>query len=183
MDIKNSLFSENRNSKEIVSWVNDTYIEQFEPYFSEVKSLFQKMKSQSRPITDSELESILVDVPLAMIEISEKINNFKLEKDVNKLEIKRKRYSSKFECLDQGLSETKAVEVSNIAIIDDEIYGCALSCLIDRVEQEISFSRELIMSAKKIWDGRKATESANPIGPVAFENVSDDLPEYNRYIK
>ena len=48
-----------------------------------------------------------------------------------------------------------------------------------RVEGEISFCRELIMAAKKIWDGRRDAEGANPIHTdVSPEDTYDNLPVY-----
>ena len=47
----------------------------------------------------------------------------------------------------------------------------------ERVRRQISFSRELIMSSKKLWDARRATEDANPIGGVVKEET--ELPNYS----
>ena len=95
----------------------------------------------------------------------------KLQRSLLKLSIKKKKSSNE-----------------EYDPFEDEVILSILDCLISRVDKEMSFARELIMSAKKIWDGRRLTEGLNPTD--ATTSV-DDLPDYdeaigkqkNRYIK
>ena len=49
-----------------------------------------------------------------------------------------------------------------------------MSGIISRVETELTFARELIMSCKKIWDRRKDTDDLIPISSIE----TDHLPDY-----
>ena len=59
---------------------------------------------------------------------------------------------------------------------EDKILILAYDNLITRVEKEMSYSRELIMSAKKIYDVRRNTEQSNPVSEVSSKQ--NDLPDY-----
>ena len=59
---------------------------------------------------------------------------------------------------------------------EDKILILAYDNLITRVEKEMSYSRELIMSAKKIYDARRNTEQSNPVSEV--NSKQNDLPDY-----
>ena len=108
-----------------------------------------------------------------MIECSEAINSVRLQKSLLKLTVKRKK-----------------LEEENYDSYEDDIMSSVLDCIIARVDKEMSFARELIMSAKKIWDGRRLTEGLNPTDSTT---CVEELPEYegdkqqqrskNRYIK
>ena len=63
------------------------------------------------------------------------------------------------------VAEAKAEEAES-KMEEYTILSNALETLITRVDSEISFSRELIMSAKKIFDARRNTEQVNPINPI-----------------
>ena len=75
-----------------------------------------------------------------------------------------------------GLSQTAVREFVSTRVDDemrdDEIAVMVYSSLIDRIEGELSFSRELIMGSKKLWDARRSN-ATNPVAPVVPE-----LPEY-----
>ena len=57
--------------------------------------------------------------------------------------------------------------------IDEEykLMNIVYNCVIDKVEHQLSFSKELIMGAKKVWDARKRTEQ--PVIPEV-----NNLPDY-----
>ena len=156
-------------------WVQSTYDSVFSKYFINQRSLHEKMLDVDKPITDSELESIMVDIPLQLFSVSEVLNNFRLKCEAIKLHIKDKEYNIvKDKSIDS--SETKRKEYAAHTVLEDKFLLSAYESVIARVEKEMSYSRELVMSAKKIWDGRKVNN--NPIGEVNPEEDCEELPEY-----
>jgi hypothetical protein len=108
------------------------------------------------------LEWVLISLPLDLKAASNALAQFKQHNEIVKLKIKQRKNSGDADDLDE---EYKLMSI---------IY----SSVITRVEADISFSKELIMGAKKVWDARRKTETAIPIGEVNTE-VSEELPEYN----
>lgn len=165
---------------EICAVRDEMYAEIFSELFSRVTELYQRFRSEIRPITDDELETILTEIPLRLFTVSERLADIRMRMSVTKLENKHKRtaliksyiISPEYD----GYSQSAVREfVSNRAddeMRDDEIAVMVYSSLIDRIEGEISFSRELIMGAKKLWDARRSN-ATNPVAPVVPE-----LPEY-----
>lgn len=171
-------YSEKLN--EICAVRDELYDEIFAELFSRVTELYQRFKSEVRPITDEELETILTELPLRLFTVSERLADIRMRMSVTKLENKHKRialiqtYSIEPEY--EGLSQTAVRELVSTRVDDemrdDEIAVMVYSSLIDRIEGELSFSRELIMGSKKLWDARRSN-ATNPVAPVV-----PDLPEY-----
>ena len=165
---------------EICAVRDELYEEIFAELFSRVTELYQRFKSEVRPITDEELETILTELPLRLFTVSERLADIRMRMSVTKLENKHKRialiqtYSIEPEY--EGLSQTAVRELVSTRVDDemrdDEIAVMVYSSLIDRIEGELSFSRELIMGSKKLWDARRSN-ATNPVAPVVPE-----LPEY-----
>ena len=165
---------------EICAVRDELYEEIFAELFSRVTELYQRFKSEVRPITDEELETILTELPLRLFTVSERLADIRMRMSVTKLENKHKRialmqtYSIEPEY--EGLSQTAVRELVSTRVDDemrdDEIAVMVYSSLIDRIEGELSFSRELIMGSKKLWDARR-NHATNPVAPVVPE-----LPEY-----
>lgn len=132
------------------------YTKYFGSYFLIQQELYQRVQDQSRPITDAELEKVLTELPLELIDVAESYAKFQLGEEVIKLRFKE-------ESADKTSDAYKEYELMS------KIYGA----VNERVHRQISFSRELIMSCKKIWDRRRDTDNANPVGPV-----DTTLPEY-----
>ena len=160
-----------KETVEAVEWMAKKYEENFGKWFASIREFHKSISNTKRPITDEELSNILMNVPLDMIECSEALNSVKLQRSLLKLSIKRKKS-----------------ENENYDPYEDDVMLAVLDCLISRVDKEMSFARELIMSAKKVWDGRRLTEGLNPTDATTSVN---DLPDYdeaigkqkNRYIK
>lgn len=154
-----------------INWMYEQYNSYFGSWFQSIRDFHNSISDSHRVITDEELSTILMSVPLDMIACSENLNNIKLKKSLLKLSMKKKK------------SEDPEYDS-----YEDDVMISILDCLISRVDKEMSFARELIMSAKKIWDGRRLTEGLNPTD--ASTSV-DSLPDYNdvaanpkhRYIK
>lgn len=157
----------------VTSWCDEMYDGIFAPYFKDVRKLYKRLQSKSRPITDDELEEILTMLPLNLFSVSESLNKFRTELEVHKMKMKQK----KKEYVDSSIetSETRRTADAQYRLIEDELLCTAYSNVIARVEGEVSFSRELIMSAKKLWDGRRGGERVNPVS----EGTTEPLPDYN----
>ena len=158
----------------VTSWCEETYNTIFSQYFDGVKNLYNRLKSKTKPITDEELESILTELPLNLFVVAEALNRLRTELEVHKMKIKQK----KKQIMDKSTetSESKKTAEAQYMLMEDELLCTAYSTVISRVESEISFSRELIMGAKKIFDGRRSSEQVHP---VSTSIPGDNLPEYN----
>lgn len=163
-------YQEDFNS--ITEWCDKIYEKRFSAYFTDQRELSNRLKSKTKPISDDELEFILMEVPLNMFDVSEALNNFQMEYEVLKLEVKGKETKLAKDSTES--TETKRKEFAAEQVIGDKILILAYNNILARVEKEISYSRELIMAAKKLYDRRTQTECANPIS----EHVSLSLPEY-----
>lgn len=164
--------------KAVADWCEEMYSERFAPYFTEQREMFQRLKSSTHPITDDELEWILTCAPVNLFEASEKLAMLQTSQEIIKLKCKQKEadlISSSKES-----TETKRKEDAALKMVEDKILLMAYGNLAVRVEKEMSYSRELIMGAKKIWDARRRTDQSNPV-----KEVSTDLPDYSgkTYIK
>ena len=82
-----------------------------------------------------------------------------------------------------GVTKTEREEDANAAMAEYEIICIAYTNIIQRVDNQISFSRELVMCAKKLWDARHA----RPVNLVSETTATDKsggkystetLPEY-----
>lgn len=146
---------------------NDVYDEMFSAEFSEVKNLSDMIKKSGyRSPSDEVLETILMDVPLKLFDVAEKLNQLELTLQVLKLKLKEKKIDLKHDPAVRELSTTQLTEFISVNTIEDELMISIYSKLIERVNSQISYSKELIMSAKKLWDRRKEAESAMPVAPV-----------------
>lgn len=148
----------------VKEWIAVEYDSYFAPYFQDVVNLNQRMKSSSYPITNQELEQILVQLPLKLFEVSEKLNELKLQSSVLKIEIKKKEYQVANNSDGTSVSQRQAEGAASV--LDDKILETSMISLVHRVEQQIDLAKELIMGAKKIWDGRRSTDASNPISDV-----------------
>lgn len=101
------------------------------------------------------------------------------------VKLKRKEKRSKSYMQSSARNDVGRSADADASVVEDDILLLAFSTIIQRVENEISFCRELIMGAKKVYDRRKATESASPINPPMGAGVKHDLPDYpsQTYIK
>lgn len=163
---------------DISAWVDEQYNQHFKPCFDQVRKIHKDMQNGARTITDTELEWILTDLPMLLFSISEDLNKVRLESEVIKLRKKTVKAEMDKKAAEMvkndELSKTDAKGWVDTELADHDILLAAYNSLITRVESEISFSKELIMGCKKIWDSRRRTESSNPVGEV----VPGQLPSY-----
>lgn len=165
---------------DVSNWIKFQYDNLFSEYFEEMHELYARLASSTKPITDDELETILSTIPLRLYGAAERLNDLKVRIEVIKLHIKK----DKHDCLvnSEASSQTSKREEATFSVIEDELLLKVYSSLIERVEGEISASKELIMSAKKIWTSRREAEN---IGNAAKDV---NLPDYTnldekQYIK
>ena len=142
--------------------VEDIYQKYFAKYFDGRSDMYEKFQNPDIIISDKELEWILITLPLNLKFGASAFAQFKQHNEIVKLKIKQRKGKDTADA-DEGLDE----EYKLMAII--------YAAVITRVESEISFSKELIMGAKKVWDARKASET-HPVGEVVPE--TPDLPDY-----
>lgn len=158
--------------------VEKEYTDKFADNFREVRKLYERLKSNVAPITDEELAYVLTTLPLELFDVSEKLNSIKLRCEILKLDEKHKVADIKIQNPydpDAGLTKTEYQEYLSNRITseteEDLVVLAIYKTLIDRVESERTYAKELIMGAKKIWDSRRSAERSSPI-------QSADLPEY-----
>lgn len=156
------------------SWASELYNKSFGDYLKDVKALYSLLEDTKRPISDIELENILTTLPLQLITVSEVLSQFKISKEVVVLRVKQKEAEHIKNSSASSLTQKK--EEASVAVLEYKLVQTVYSSVINRVENEISFARELIMSAKKIWDSRRATDNINPTSNVVTDNT--ELPDY-----
>lgn len=143
------------------SLVDEIYNKYFAERFKRISDLEVAFRNTDTPITDEQLEQIITAVPMDLYMISSNLAQFKQHHEIVKLTNKQRKKSK--------LEEDIDVEYQLMAIVYNSV--------IDRVESQISFTKELIMGAKKIWDARRRTDNANPI-----KDTYVDLPDYTKSI-
>lgn len=155
---------------DVRSWCQGQYDNIFAKYFEELFDLSKSVYVNSNKLTDGELEWILTSVPLQLISVSEELSQYKLNIECLKLRIKQ--MESEY-VKDSDLKTVSARrDEASLKVLDYRVLLSAYSSVASRVDSEINFSRELIMSAKKIWDSRRKVYEANPV------SESDDLESY-----
>lgn len=163
---------------EVEKWSEAQYNAYFADHFNKVKKIHDRLKSTNDPITDEELEWILTWLPLELMNVAEKLNKLKTVQEVIKQGIKQSESIRVNEhIVYEDMTATKAKETANLELSDDRLLVAIYDSLAERVSREISFSKELIMSSKKIWDARRNAEQ--PMPSISEE----DLPEYQEPMK
>lgn len=124
-------------------------------YFSTVITLSERFRSNTLPITDTELEEILTLLPLKLFQVSEALSKAKLTHEGVKLKTK---------------------ECDKDKELDYKLTAAVYASVIARIEKELTYSRELVMSSKKIWDSRRDAETS----PIHTDvSGRPELPDYD----
>jgi hypothetical protein len=175
IDMKKILENSAEELNTVSSLYDSLYQDKFAPYFEGQHNLAVRLKSKFKPISDEELEDILTTTPLNLYAVSEELNRFRLNVEVIKLKVKS--YETQLKAVPKDNDEAY-LQISD-SLIENKLLCAVYDKVVLRVEGEISFSRELIMSAKKIWDGRRDTVNANPLRVgIAPDDTYDNLPVY-----
>lgn len=163
--------------KAVQDWSKEMYEECFSSYFVGQRELYKRFESESHPITDAELETILIDVPLKLFTVAEALSQFRIGQEVTKLKAKQIEREKEMQSVES--SETKRKAEASFATLEHKLLITVQSAVVEHVEREISFSRELIMGAKKIWDSRRNAEGAMPVNEHSGEPEPELQPGYN----
>lgn len=145
---------------EFDDWCKKVYADNFEEHFSGIRELYKSLHNLEGKIPDEALATILIDVPLDLFAAAEALNRLKTHQEVVKLNAK----------LTTNSKDEKAAT---------ELVAKAYGSVISRAESEMSFSRELIMGAKKIWDSRRRSEETMPVTETdGRPKKKTNLPKY-----
>ena len=173
IDLEKALDNLAADSETALKFCEDSYNSKFGEYFSEARDMFKRLQSKTRPITNEELQWILIDLPIKLFEVSERLNSFRVLYEVAKINLKQREVEVGYDEDAKAMKAAERKEYVASQTVGDRIIITLYDSIIDRVEREISYSRELIMGAKKIWDSRFKTDTVNPV-----TEVSERLPNY-----
>lgn len=174
MDLNNRLSRLSKDIDEVNQWSEEQYNKYFSQYFKGTVDLYNKMKSSktNQQIDDIELEWILTDLPLELFSVTEQLSKLKTAQEVIKISIK-KTEREYVKSHTEG-SETKRKEEAAELTAEDRLLVSVYDSIAERVSRQMTFSKELIMSAKKIWDARRADGI-----PLPEMNIDPSrLPDY-----
>lgn len=155
------------------NWVDKIYQENFGDQFKGVRELFSRLQSDSHPITDDEINWVLTSLPLQLFTVSEALSKLKTKSDVIKMVNKQKKIQLVSESEEPTI--TKRNEYADEQLLGNKLLANVYDNVVARVESEISFSRELIMSCKKLFDARRNTENVNPVSESTIQYTSADF--------
>lgn len=176
MNIASAMSSVASELDEVTEVADSIYAKEFAPYFAQQNELYARLKSLSHPITDAEIEDLLTKLPLELFEASEALSRIQLKMEVVKISAKEKEAEKLTECIDSGMSKAAAADAAKQGALEQKLILAVYESIVNKVTRQMTFSRELIMGAKKIWDARRRTDEANPISEVT---IDDALPEYS----
>ena len=172
MNLQDTLNRTQSAINEVTEWAESEYSKYFSQYFKGEVELYDRMKSSDCPISDQELQWILTDLPLELFSVTEQLSRLKTAQEVIKLHIKQveRDYIQNSE----GSLTQRKEDASNLTA-EDRLLVTVYDQLAERVARQMSFSKELIMSAKKIWDARRS--DGIPLPEVSLD-AEDTLHEY-----
>ena len=139
--------------------VDDIYNKYFASYFIKEEEMHQRFQDTDVPINDLELSWIITALPLELFSVANALAQFRQHLEIVKLKMKQRK--------------TEKITDTNLDT-EFKLMTIIYTSVISRVEQQISFSKELIMGAKKVWDARRSSE----VAPISEINLPD-LPEYD----
>ena len=176
MNLQKTLEKVSSDINEVNEWAEEEYNKYFSEYFKGEVDLYNKLKGSRSQIQDSELEWILTDLPMELFAVTEQLSKLKTAQEVIKLSIKE-RERDYVKSHTEG-SETKRKEEAAALTAEDRLLVTVYDQIADRVSRQMTFSKELIMSAKKIWDARRSDGIPLPEMDIVVD--SSNLPEYKR---
>ncbi len=153
-EIKELLENIYSEAEDIDTFIDEIYQKNFKVQFQKIYELIDKFRNDSKKVSTEELEYLLMELPLDMFDVSSKIE------------------------MVQGLSEVAAYQAKTAKAQNNDdkykldVIAKRLDALVERIQRESSAARELVMSAKKLWDSRQAETKSNPIKEIS------NLPDY-----
>lgn len=182
--LKNSKICTDKYSSVITDMLNsynDIYDTLFSPVFDKVSEIKQTLVSTRVPITDSELEWVLTELPLDLFDVAESLNKITLIYQAIRVQNKEIRLQEQKELDDMlavgdiSMTKSEVKDALDSICSKYELLPLVYKTLIDRIESQISLAKELIMGCKKVWDARRSAEESSPVNSVDTES---DLPVY-----
>lgn len=170
INLDNAYSSTKSDFDSVSEWCDTVYNNNFSVYFKDSTELFERLRSKDHPITDDELQYILICLPINLYDASEMLNKMRLNQEILKITNKKREMELIAESSEKTASAKK--NDATTKMIDEVLLYSAYSTIISRVENQISLSKEIIMGAKKIWDSRRKTDMSMPVGEV------EELPDY-----
>lgn len=155
---------------------DELYGTYFAEYFEEARGLFERLCSTSRPITDEELSWILMTLPIRMFEVSEGISRINTISAVQNLSNKAMMHELTRESAEK--TETKRKADAEHKMIERLVEYQVYKGVSERVASEVAMCKELIMGAKKVWDGRRKGETSaiveNEYVPIYARDIESE---------
>lgn len=173
MNLQLTLANVSNEIDEVTQWAESEYNKYFAEYFKGQVELYNKLKGTKNQISDNDLEWVLTDLPMDLFAVTEQLSKLKTAQEVIKLHIKEVE-TKYIKASTAESSETKKKEAAAALTAEDKLLVTVYDSIIDRVTRQMTFSKELIMSAKKIWDARRA--DGIPLPDVITD--ANKLPEY-----
>ena len=173
LDMSSIQSSVEQDLQAVEGLVNSMYKNNFSEYFKGAREMFSRLDSKLHPIADDELNWILIDLPIKLFDVSEKLSQFKMKYETLKLLLKKKETDLTADAKDNGYKASDIKTLISAETVEDRLLINAYASVISRVESEVTFAKELIMSGKKIWTARRETDVSNPVS-----EIPSDLPEY-----
>jgi hypothetical protein len=174
LDLDKTLEPMKEDLDSVKEWTDKIYNKYFSDYFTSVRDMYNKLQSKVVAISNEDLEWILTSLPLELFSASEKLSDLKTEQEVIKM--KTKEYKRDIIKNSSASTDAKKKAEAEELMLENDLLITVYSTVISRVESEIAFSKELIMSSKKIWSSRELEKQANPVSSSTVQ-----LPEYNTY--
>lgn len=174
-DLKQALKATEHDLYEVSTLADEVYENNFKSFFKLQRELASSL-TKGEDISDSDLQDVLINAPLKLFEASEALNKFRLSLEVLRTRIKSKKISIKDQIITDAINENQKLTQAEIAIlVEEELSADDLliklyESVIKRVENEMSYSKELIMSAKKIFTAR--AENIMPVSELDEEKIN-----------
>lgn len=175
MNLNDTLARAAQDIADVQSWVDTEYNKYFAGFFEQEHQLYDKMKKPERDLSDEDLQWIITLLPMDLFSVAENLNKMKVSQEVIRLEIKQTERKKK-------AAEKEAQDQYDAEIEELKLLVTAYTTITERVEKELSFSRELIMGAKKVWDSRAHQTEPGALGSTLPEIGFDVVPQ-KQYIK
>lgn len=162
------------------------YTKNFSHFFDIVDKFYYSMQKEKNKLSDEELEEILIDLPLNLFEVSDKVTGLRIQLEVTKLKNREVREnirtaidsSDAFSDMSKTDRKEAVARATASSMVPYELLADVYEVLLDLISNKVSFAKELIMSAKKVWTSRRETEDSMP---VAEPDTSDDGPDLSAY--
>lgn len=158
---------------EFNNWGEEQYDQYFSQYFKLQRSLKDKINKGGKDLSDADLKSVLTELPIDMIEAASALSEFKTNQEVIKIRVKDAKTQRTKELSTSSYTKAEIKDMVDSEVSGEMLLITVYSNIIERVEREMSYSRELIMGCKKIWDARRRSEE-----PLLGAVDSSQLPEY-----